>query len=357
VQRRNTDFEPGVAPQEQGALKGLKPARRARTSQSLEIKENQAPAGLSDQRRRSVEPLNGWSPSPDPSEAPSISVGSQHRSHGGSRNFADRQTDSLSLSQCQNLLSAAAAGLQMGFHWNRWITIDLGKAGIPQEGGAQFIGHYLKQAGDWCRRHGGQISWIYVREAGPLGGHHVHILVYVAPSLYAQFRRFKLHRRWMEVAGGRYSRKVFRSRGVRGTASGRCRDDAYYRQNVANIVKYMLKGAGAEACEKLGLASKPQGTIVGKRMGASQNVGSHARKLFAAVMIKSAVAEGMPSSRPVSAEVSTGIDHGTRFPRCPQANSLANRTIHIDLRSNHPDGRLCSVSALPRGPPELARIE
>ena len=52
-----------------------------------------------------------------------------------------------------------------------------------------------------------------------------------------------------------------------------------YRLNLAEVLDYVLKGAGDDAREKLSLRRRePGGVIVGKRCGTSQNIGEKARR-------------------------------------------------------------------------------
>ena len=188
---------------------------------------------------------------------------------GGARNFRNRTSYQLNLTQCRRLIEAGGRADAMGLRFNRHWTVHYENAGIREENAAKFIGHLLKLARDYAGRHGGQFACIWVREAGVSYGGHVHILMHLSAGLSLKGRT----RKWIELAGGRCVRKVSRIRTIAGSLQAAVRGGPHYDCNVQFVRNYLLKGGEDEAGQALGLLSFGRsGMVVGKRSGYSQNL-------------------------------------------------------------------------------------
>lgn len=189
---------------------------------------------------------------------------------GGARNFRNRTSYQLSLTQCRRLIEAGDRADTMGLRFNRHWTIHYQNAGISEENATRFIGRIMKLARDYAGRNGGQFAYIWVREAGVNYGGHVHILLHLPAGLSLKGRT----RKWIGLAGGRCVRKVSRIRTIAGSLQAADRGGPHYDCNVQIVRNYLLKGGDDEAGQGLGLLSFGRsGMVIGKRCGHSQNIG------------------------------------------------------------------------------------
>ena len=161
-----------------------------------------------------------------------------------------------------------------------WI-IHYGKAGIGADDGARFIGRLLNLVGKQARRAGGELTALWVRERASDYGEHVHILMHLPVGLHLRNRT----RRWIVAAGGTYRNGVSAVRIVGGKLTKAGPADphgaAHYRANAGIVLCYLLKSAGLEKGQQLGLKySGRGGSIIGKRCGWTQNIGSSRRALL-----------------------------------------------------------------------------
>lgn len=194
---------------------------------------------------------------------------------GGSRNRADRCSQHLSARQCKEMLGSAGRAMEAGRVFSRHWTIHYERAGISDRDGAAFVGKVLKRAGEHVRRSGGQLAAIWARENGDGKGAHVHILL-ALPAGYTLRNRT---RRWIVAAGGTYRKGVSAVRAIGGTLASARTNDERHRENVGNVLAYLMKGAAPDAGTALALERNGQaGLVVGKRCGWTQNIGraSHA---------------------------------------------------------------------------------
>lgn len=189
---------------------------------------------------------------------------------GGARNNGKKPRWNLSLQNCLDLIAAGDFAEVSGLRFNRHWTVHYEKAGIAEHDATRFIGHLLKLAGDYARRHGGQLAAIWVREGGEGKGGHVHILIHLSPGLTLKGRT----RRWVRLAGGWCIAKVSRVCPIGGRVAAADANSEHYRHNASVVRKYVLKNAEDSAAEILGLTLKGQsGLVVGKRCGWTQNIG------------------------------------------------------------------------------------
>lgn len=190
---------------------------------------------------------------------------------GGARNRADRVSSQLTLRQCQELIAAADHAEALGLRFNRHWTVHYERAGIDDARAAAFIGRLTKLVREYSRRHGEGFAAIWVREGGKRKGGHVHFLMHFPAALCLKGRT----RRWIRYAGGTCRQGVSFVRAVAGRVSAAESGGEHYAHNLRAVREYLLKGASKEACEALRLERGPidQGRIIGKRCGATENIG------------------------------------------------------------------------------------
>lgn len=194
---------------------------------------------------------------------------------GGARISALRNSLFLTLAQCEKLEAAAKHAEQLGLPFNRHWTVHYESAGIDEANAMAFIRRLLKLSGDYARRNGAQLAAVWCRENGRRKGGHVHILLHMPADLPLK----GYTRRWVRLAGGQCRKGVSHVRSIGGNLKAAKSGSEHYRQNVANVRAYLMKGATSATGNALGLERFGiGGPIVGKRCGWTQNIGSAARK-------------------------------------------------------------------------------
>jgi hypothetical protein len=193
---------------------------------------------------------------------------------GGARNSRSRTSDFVDLRQAKGVLSATSAAISLGLFFNRHVTIHWARAGVSEERASEATTKYLTLARDWLRKQGEQFAYVYVREGR--SGTHVHILMHVPPNLAPGFGWRQ--RGWIKkIAGCRYRRRIVKTRPIGKNTRAAWAARSLYGANLSKIVAYLLKGVSKEVAEAIGLNwTSPQGRVVGKRVGWSENLGSKA---------------------------------------------------------------------------------
>lgn len=193
---------------------------------------------------------------------------------GGARNRRDRVTTFVSQRQAEGILMAMAVADLKGMPLTRHWTVDYERAGIADRDGAAFVGRLLAICGRFTRARGGSFAAVWVREIGERNGAHVHIAFHWP-------RGWKLGhftRRWIEAAGGRYSKGVGKVRPIGRSLHCAWTSRSLYLENLETLGNYFTKGSQNDVATELGLELlKPGGHIVGKRCGWTQNIGRAAR--------------------------------------------------------------------------------
>lgn len=215
------------------------------------------------------------------SRPPSWEVGQR----GGNHLRGDRISYEVSRSQAELILGAAYFAYHRGLPFNRWITINLSKAGIVDELAAQSIRIFLKAAADAVKYWGGDFAATWVRENGfnangdPTGT-HVHILAHIPPRLVGQFKNAQSG--WMSRIriSDRHRAGTIKGKPIDGFSSMISGHPLVYAQSLYQLVSYQLKSASQDtlAALHLGKPHKRGGEILGKRCGTSQNIGRAAWK-------------------------------------------------------------------------------
>lgn len=198
--------------------------------------------------------------------------------HGGIRNTATRTSDSLTETQCRELIAATAFAADIGLAFNILLTVHFEAGGISDGQAGAALRSFLKGASGWTARRGARMAWAFVREHGEGKGSHAHILLHVHPALRPAFTRRQ--RQWLQRAGIHPAKGVILSRRIGGTLRAYQESPDSYFPNLGAALGYCLKGADAKAAKALALTRlEPGGRIIGKRCGTSQNIGRAKRSL------------------------------------------------------------------------------
>jgi len=185
-----------------------------------------------------------------------------------------RSSWSLSRRQAANLKAAARHAVELGLPLNRFVTIDWEAAGVVDC--TRATGRFLKCAGDWLRRRGGHIAYLWVQEGGSRVGQHVHMLVHVPADLARRFS--ELQRGWLKGCGAEFRRGLIKSRPVGSSyRAALCPEQHAYGENLRRVLGYLLKEADRD-----GHPSARRSLVQGKRCAISQNIGPRARAVAAA---------------------------------------------------------------------------
>ncbi|MCB2114272.1 MAG: hypothetical protein KDD85_12100 [Parvularculaceae bacterium] len=197
---------------------------------------------------------------------------------GGARNRADRESHALTVSQIANLIAATPHAERIGLPFTRMVTIHWHAAGVSLDSMAKATGRFLDLLSKTLARHESETAWIWVHENGRNKGGHCHLLAHVPPALVSTVTR--LQKRWLRrIVGKPYRSRVIRSRPIGGRLGVECGNPALHAANLEASLRYVLKGADAEAAALFTLDNvEPGGRIIGKRCGTSQNIGPKARK-------------------------------------------------------------------------------
>jgi hypothetical protein len=197
---------------------------------------------------------------------------------GGPRNLRNRESHGLTAAQIANLIAAEAYARQTGRPFTRFISVHWEAAGVPLPDMVRATGRFLDLMTKTIARHGGQTAWVWVHENGPGKGGHAHLLVHVPGDLVAVLTR--LQRSWIKrITGKTYRARVLHSRPIGARVGQERTNPAVHAVNLATTLAYVLKGATPSAAATLCLGRRePGGLVIGKRCGASQNIGAGARK-------------------------------------------------------------------------------
>ncbi len=201
--------------------------------------------------------------------------------HGGAGNRTTVTSDYLTLRQAQDLMTAAQYVLTIGKPLTRHLTVRLERQGISDADAVKAIGRLLTLLRDHVRKAtGSEIAYIWSREHGAVIGGHVHILLHLPAGYIWQGQRVQ---RWIEHISGRpYKKGTIKTTRIGGTAKAHEQNPALYLVNLATVVGYVVKGTCPTAGAALELERiKPQGRLMGKRCGRSQNMKLNSERITA----------------------------------------------------------------------------
>ncbi len=178
-----------------------------------------------------------------------------------------RLSEEISPAQVENLVQAAGFAALSGLPLNRHLTILWEQANCV--GRVQDIqGRFLERLRKWLEYRSVVPAFVWVFERGRDNGLHSHIVVHVPAEQLSNFKRMLL--RWID---GDVDAKTVKLTSVR------YREGVGYLKPVRGLLRYLLKGAARRSTNQLGIIHTPQGLVMGKRAGTSQNLGPLARGL------------------------------------------------------------------------------
>ena len=190
----------------------------------------------------------------------------------------NQETDFIIANQFARWRDAAVYAYCANRPLNRFATIHLEQAGVWRH--QPFVTALLKQMGEWLRRRTRLSAfYCYVLE-NPMptdddpGGLHLHLLIHVPDDLWAEFQSSQRH--WLELAGGKWKRRVVKVLTVANTGPTDDMDE-YLRTDLPRLLGYLLKGIEPNSAPVFGRAHTPQGTITGKRIGHAEALGKQHR--------------------------------------------------------------------------------
>jgi hypothetical protein len=166
-----------------------------------------------------------------------------------------------------NLHEAALFSWSIGLPLNKMLTIHMQKGGVEGREALEALQSFLQRVQRWLRKHGIELSAIWVRENGIGEGEHVHMLLHIPVALMPLFPRMQA--RWLKQSGVKRRKNVVRSRMVAHNKRAAETNPELYRFHLSNTVDYLRKATEP--------GQKGAGPIVGKRCGTTQNIGLAAR--------------------------------------------------------------------------------
>ena len=193
----------------------------------------------------------------------------------------------LTADETTSMIEAAAFARSQGWMPTKFITIRLAPDGVtlPKGVAQERVRAFLKHARDWLRYHEVDLVHVWVIEnASRLGTihQHVHMLAYCPEHLYAGWQRHQ--RGWMKAAG-----IPWRKDAIKTEPAGQS------LVQFKGLLRYFGKGLEDGTWrEHLRIEDRgPQGLVIGKRRGCSQNIGDLARARHYAALN----ARGIPAPR------------------------------------------------------------
>jgi hypothetical protein len=169
--------------------------------------------------------------------------------------------------QVENLAAADSFATLSGTSLNGWLTIKFASSDLAQ---AEFQAG-RKRLGEWFRRNGGELIWVYAWEA--IGGNHMHALLHIPAGVWQLAHK--------AIATAFDGHDVLLKRRTRGP----------------DAVAYLCKGTDWATHKQLArgsrIVAKRQGVIGWKRCGTSESIGLKARQVagFDGIKLKNNYAE------------------------------------------------------------------
>ncbi len=194
-----------------------------------------------------------------PATIPALPSETREPSNGSRRR---KRSEFVTGKQAKNLLEALEFARQMRLRLN--VSVDIfWLMFLKSTDDRTRIARCQERLSKWCKRHDFPLTWIWVREIGNHGGSHVHILMHVPPWLMESGEFQSALERVLEPEGGPSHEQAINY------------EPAY---DPLGKLRYMLKGLPPKDGKQLGVRTKPQGEIEGKRCGTTENIGASARR-------------------------------------------------------------------------------
>ena len=188
---------------------------------------------------------------------------------GGPRNRADRVSDHIALKHALAFAVSAQRAIRNGLPFNRHLTVQWAKVGLPDREAAAATGRMIILLGQWVKSKGGRFAYAWVREINGYKGTHTHILFHLPEGL----KLGRMTQRWAKHVLGRSPRGTVKTRSIGGSIRAAFTGSESYQSHLATVVSYLLKGVDRRAGHLLNLdRSDEGGAIIGKRVSVSQNL-------------------------------------------------------------------------------------
>jgi hypothetical protein len=210
------------------------------------------------------------------------------------RNHRSKGTLFLSEAQANNAIMGAGFAEKIDRLLNHAIAIHFHKGGMTRRA-QEFVVHYLRLASQWMADRGTTLTYLWHLEHSVNDkdkGLHVHILLHVPRALGDDFRQ-RAREQWAVKAGvTKLVRGVVDIQPIGGRRQRYYDKEhnenedhrARYCRSLKGAMRYLLKGLDPSGPgqikslpEILGISTKPNEMIYGKRMGLSENIGARAR--------------------------------------------------------------------------------
>lgn len=184
-----------------------------------------------------------------------------------------RPTNYIGGTQANNLIGAACHADNINRPLNRYLVIHCALARISEQNTQAFIAAFMKFASDWLRYNTGEPAYFISVHENPvdpktgLGGRHFNLLIHLPEEFQSSF--VPMVKSWVKQSGGALRPKVVRQRPIAG--HDRTLREHYF-ENLFRLVKYVLKGADQETCDRINRRHEPQGEVRIKRCTYSQSL-------------------------------------------------------------------------------------
>lgn len=177
-----------------------------------------------------------------------------------------RQSNEIDLAAAKNLLEANSHARALGTPLNTFVTIHWALADGGGDARKRFA-RLQEKARHWLQARGATLMSIFVHETALSKDLHTHLAVHVPRGLGASFRR--MLERWI---GGDVDHRVLDVQPIKNDG----------------VFNYMLKDVSPLDYAAFGLPrrlakQRSSRTLLGKRIGTSQNLGPKARAAWAAL--------------------------------------------------------------------------
>jgi len=200
-------------------------------------------------------------------------------------NRPDKPTRVIAYPHALNIIHAADHSIWIGRRLNRFTTIRLHSVSDRYQ---QFRQRYLHSVSDWLSEKPRNIppTYVWAFEKPPGRRVHLHLAFHLPVELVDEFTYHQ--RAWVTSAGVKWgedglilSKWVQPSKLIRSVFPGlQPWELPLHVQSGALrnlIIDYFLKGGDARTCREFEIDYRTQGTIMGKRVGFSENLGPTAR--------------------------------------------------------------------------------
>jgi hypothetical protein len=190
--------------------------------------------------------------------------------------FRQKPSRYVLFNQAKNFIDGVVFARQQGTPLGHCLNFNCDLLGVQSD---SFIKHFTKLASDWLRPQGIPPTWNYMRENPGDNKPNVHLTMHIPPGVRKEF--VSRQTSWALTASGRSRLRpksvVTRYVGIERGQPFRIITDDEYVDHAEVWFRYLLKGAEEWICDDLNMAHHPQGEVIGRRLGMSENISAKAR--------------------------------------------------------------------------------